>query len=67
VASNWLVLNKDQNNHNYQKVVPVRYLKDTKTKLFNDYPYQNDLSKSTFFKYSKITGQYKNPHRYENF
>ena len=58
-----MVINKNVDHHNYKTEIPVRYLADNKTTLFNQFPFKNELSKSTFFKYLNKNGQFKNPHR----
>ena len=40
--------------------ITVRYLSDTKTNLFNDFSYQNELSKLTFLNIKISPGNSKN-------
>ena len=63
IASNRLVKNKNKHSLNYNRYIPARYLQENRTELFKKSPYRNIISKSTFFKYSKINGEFKNPHR----
>ena len=63
VASNRMCKVKNRKRLNYNRYIPVRYLQDNKMQLFNKSPFKNKISKSTFFKYANIDGQYKNPHR----
>lgn len=50
---------------NEKRFIPARYLSDLKIELYKNSPYKNIVSKSTFFKYSNIDGEFKNPFRYE--
>jgi len=61
VASNRLVLNK--NNPTEKIRIPVRYLEASFTELYKKFPFKQLISWSTFFKYAKLSGQFKKPHR----
>ena len=52
---------KNRKRLNYDRYVPVRYLQDNKASLFNKSPFKDIISKSTFYKYTNIDGQFKNP------
>ena len=52
---------KSQTANNY---LPVRYLSDSRSQLYRNFPFRNEISKATFYKYCKLSGQYKNPHRF---
>lgn len=56
-------------NHenNQKKLINVRYLEDNKLELYKSFPFNNELSLSTFYKYSNKSGHYKNPHRFTDF
>jgi hypothetical protein len=54
---------KNRKRLNYDRYVPVRYLQDNKASLFNKSPFKDIISKSTFYKYTNIDGQFKNPYR----
>ncbi len=41
----------------------ARYLDDRMSVLYNEFPFKEELSKSTFFKFMKITGQFKKTQR----
>jgi hypothetical protein len=64
IASNRMIKIKSKNQLNNNRFIPVRYLQDTKIQLFNKSPFKNLISRSTFYKYANIDGQFKNPHRY---
>ncbi len=64
VASNRLVINKNPSHEKYKQSIPARYLEDTRSVLFKSFPYSEEISKSTFLKYSNINGEFKKPHRY---
>jgi hypothetical protein len=64
VASNRLVVNKNPMHENYKQSIPARYLEDTRSVLYKMFPNSEEISKSTFYKYSHINGEYKKPHRY---
>lgn len=63
IASNRLVKNKNPNNNNYKSLVPARYLNESRTELFKKSPFKNIISKSSFFKYAKLSNEFKKPHR----
>lgn len=58
IASNRLVKIK-----NTGQLVPARYLEENKTELFKLYQFSEQISKSTFFKYTNLNVEYKKPHR----
>jgi hypothetical protein len=58
IASNRLVKIKKSDT-----LVPGRYLEENKTELYKLFPFSDQLSKSTFFKYTNLNGEYKKPHR----
>jgi hypothetical protein len=64
VASNRLVVNKNSTHENYNQSIPARYLEDTRSVLYEKFPFSEEISKSTFYKNSHINGEYKKPHRY---
>ena len=64
IASNRLIKNKDPNDENYQQLIPARYLEENHMQLFEEFPFNDQISKSCFFKYLNISGQFKHPHRY---
>jgi hypothetical protein len=66
VASNRLVINKNPVHENYKQPNPARYLEDTRSVLYKMFPNSDEISKSTFYKYSHINGEYKKAHRYLN-
>ncbi len=65
VASNRMVLKRTESNvpNREKEYLHARYLEDTKTKIFQDFPLKDDLSKSSFFKYLNASKIYKKPHR----
>jgi hypothetical protein len=64
IASNRMIKGKNRKRLNYKRWIPVRYLDDSKIELFNKSPFKNKISRSTFYKYAKIDGEFKNPHRH---
>ena len=66
VASNRLVVNKNPTHENYKQSIPARYHEDTRSVLYKMFPNSEEISKSTFYKYSHINGEYKKAHRYLN-
>ena len=58
IASNRLVKIKNSGT-----LVPARYLEENKTELYKIFPFSNQISKSTFFKYTNLNVEYKRPHR----
>lgn len=67
IASNRLAKNKNVQSDNFGQLVPARYLEENKSELFKAFPFSNEISKSTFFKYTNLIGEYKKPHRFINF
>ena len=64
VAANRLVKEKRYSrDHHYQT---VRYLDENMIELYKQFPFRNEISKSTFVKYLKKTGQFKKPHRFSD-
>ena len=59
IASNRIVKNKKTGLD-----VPARILVDTKTLLFQKSPFTNEVSKSTFLKYTNSEGEFKKAQRY---
>lgn len=63
-ASNRLTVNRNKYDiYNYKKTMPARYLEKCPTELYRDFPFRNQISKTTFFKYISISGEYKRPIR----
>ena len=63
VASNRMVRNKSNSWINPCIRIPVRYLYDCVSKLYFESPFKDSISKSSFFEYTNIHGQFKHPHR----
>ncbi len=61
VASNRLVKNKLELNKN--RFIPARYLEENRIEIYKKSPFRNLVSKSTFYKYTKKSNQFKKPHR----
>ena len=66
IASKRLVKIKNSESENVGQLVPARYLQENKTELFKIFPLSDQISKSTFFKYTNMNVEYKKPHRYRN-
>lgn len=64
IASNRLVVNKDVNDADYKECVPARYLTSNQMDLYNQFPLRDQLNRKTFVKYMKLSGEFKNPHRW---
>ena len=63
-ASNRLIVNRNKYDlYNYKKEISARYLEKNSTELYRNFPFRNQLSKTTFFKYISISGEYKRPIR----
>ena len=58
VASNRMVRNKSDTWLNRGAYVTARYLHDSKSNLFDKFPFKNDLSKYCFVKYANISSRY---------
>jgi hypothetical protein len=68
IASNRMIKIKGPESNNYVNKEPARYLNDNRFKLYSDFrkslPLNSEpISKDSFYKYSKITNEYKKPHR----
>ncbi len=63
IASNRLVKIRNPAHKNYKQAIPARYLENSRSELYQQFPFSNEISKTTFFKYSNINGEYKNPHK----
>ncbi|CAF0854416.1 unnamed protein product [Brachionus calyciflorus] len=64
IASNRLFVNKNPTDTNYKKLENARYLEDQISELYKSFPFSNEISKSTFYKYSNVSGEFKNPYRW---
>ncbi|CAF0891443.1 unnamed protein product [Brachionus calyciflorus] len=64
IASNRLFINKNPVCVNFKKLENARYLEDRMTELYKNFPYSNEISKSTFYKYANLSGEYKKPYRW---
>ena len=63
ISSNRLVSNKNPDSDNFSNREPARYLNDNQVELYKSFPFCDKISKSTFIKYLKVDGVYKNPYR----
>lgn len=63
IVSNRLVTNKDEDDENFSKRVPARSLETNKIELYKKFPLADKMSKETFFKYLRKSGEFKKPHR----
>ena len=61
VAANRLV--HDKSSRDRRTMQPVRYLDENFNELYQQFPFKDELSKSTFLRYIRSSGQYKKPHR----
>ena len=63
IVANRLVTNKDEDDENFSKRVPARSLETNKIELYKRFPLADKMSKETFFKYLRKSGEFKKPHR----
>lgn len=64
IGANRLVENKNPNDENYKQKIPVRYLEENNIELYKMFPFREQLSNGTFYKYLKMTGEFKKPFRW---
>ena len=64
VAANRLVIERvEQPGQLVKQLQPVRYLDENFSELYNQFPFRDELSKSSFVKYLTISGKFRKPHR----
>jgi hypothetical protein len=66
IASNRLVKRKDSSGKFKNDLIPSRYLDDNQSEKFKRYPFNNEISRSTFLKYLNKNGVFKHPTRLTN-
>ena len=54
---------KKNEYNSLRELVPARYLEEERALLYKNFPFKEQLHKSTFYKYLKSSGQFKKPHR----
>ena len=66
IASNRLVKRKDSSGKCQNDLIPARYLDDNQSEMFKRFPFNNEISRSTFLKYLNKNGVFKHPTRLTN-
>ncbi|CAF0844074.1 unnamed protein product [Brachionus calyciflorus] len=64
IASNRLCLNKNPSDPNFKQLQNARYLEDNIIELYKSFPFSNEISISTFYKYVNLSGEFKKPFRW---
>ena len=59
ISSKRVIRDKQNLDNNNSENTSKRYLNDNGVELYRNFPYKNQLSKSSFLKYLKATGIYK--------
>ena len=67
IASNRLVINKNPMSFDFKKYVSARYLSENRSTLFKKFSSTDEISKTTFYRYSNVDNLFKKPHRYDYF
>ena len=55
IASNRLVKRKDSLGRCRNDLIPARYLDDNQSELFKRFPFNHEISRSTFLKYLNVS------------
>ena len=54
--------NRNPISERFNERVPAMYLEDNRSELYKTFPFKDEISKSTFMKYSNISREFKKPH-----
>ena len=64
IASNRPYVNKDPNDPEYKTIQNARYLEDQYSELYKAFEFSSEISRSTFYKYANISGEFKKAYRW---